>query len=93
MRRKPQDDDIARFNPSFVAAAAEESDALVFVGDKLLKFRQLHGAQLFGRHVIGCGNWIVLHCRSDQIFLSSFFISASVPTVMRSRSPGLGPGK
>lgn len=51
-RQVLQRDEVARLDAFLVAPAAEEGDMLVFVGDKVLKLRQLERAELFGRHEV-----------------------------------------
>ena len=45
--------EVARLDALFVAAAAEERDVLVFVGDEVLQFRELQLAQLVYGHEVG----------------------------------------
>ena len=51
--------EVARFDARFVAAAAEERHALVFVGDESLEFRELQRAKFLDGHVVLGGNRIV----------------------------------
>ena len=45
--------EVARLHSLFVAAAAEERDMLVLVGDEVLQFRELQLAQLVYGHEVG----------------------------------------
>ena len=87
--------EVAGLYAFLVAAAAEQRHALVLVGDELLKLGELHCAQLLDGHEIGLRDRIDVrgHLSSSFSALSSEVMSASVPMVIRSRSPVLGPGK
>ena len=54
-------DYVAGLYTLLIAPPAEKRNALVFIGDEFLKFRELERAKLFDRHEIRCGNGIVRH--------------------------------